>query len=57
MATLHGASRSNPFAAASNGAIAALREAREPTRIVGLARLALTPFETVFRPRISGTGH
>ena len=57
MATLHGASRSNPFGAASNGAIAALREAREPTRIVGLARLALTPFETVFRPRISGTGH
>jgi hypothetical protein len=56
MAKLRDAGRSNPFGAASNGAIAALREAREPTRIVGLARLALTPFEAVFRPRISGTG-
>jgi hypothetical protein len=48
---------SNPFGAARNRAIAALREAREPTRIVGPARLALTLFRTVLRLRISGTGH
>ena len=48
---------SNPFGASPNGPIAALREAREPTRIEGLARLALDPFGLVLSPRISGTGH
>jgi hypothetical protein len=48
---------SNPFGAARKRAIAALREVRESTRIVGLARLALTLFRTVLGLRISGTGH